>query len=86
MTVHPSPPSGTALRQRMIEDMTVRGFTEKTQHDYIRYVRTFAAFLGRSPTGPQPRTCAGSSCTRRRRACSLRASTAPSRRCASSSP
>ena len=33
----------------MIEDMTVRGFTEKTQHDYIRCVKTFAAFLGRSP-------------------------------------
>ena len=49
MTVHPSPPSGSALRQRMIEDMTMRGFTEKTQHDYIRYVKTFAAFLGRSP-------------------------------------
>ena len=29
MIVHPSPPSGSALRQRMIEDMTVRGFTEK---------------------------------------------------------
>jgi len=37
------------LRRRMIEDMTVRGFTAKTQHDYIRYVKTFAAFLGRSP-------------------------------------
>src|SRR5215207_2908235 len=49
MTVHPSPPSGTALRQRMIEDMTVRGFTEKTQHDYIRCVKTFAAFIGCSP-------------------------------------
>jgi site-specific recombinase XerD len=49
MTVHPTPSSGSALRQRMIEDMTVRGFTEKTQHDYIRYVKTFAAFLGRSP-------------------------------------
>ena len=49
MTVHPSPPSGSALRQRMIEDMTMRGSTEKTQHDYIRYVKTFAAFLGRSP-------------------------------------
>ena len=48
MSVHPSP-SGSALRQRMIEDMTVRGFTEKTQHDYIRCVKTFAAFLGRSP-------------------------------------
>ncbi|MDF2689677.1 MAG: integrase, partial [Microvirga sp.] len=49
MIVHPSHPSGSALRQRMIEDMTVRGFTAKTQHDYIRYVKTFAAFLGRSP-------------------------------------
>src|ERR671913_959038 len=49
MIVHPSHPAGSALRQRMIEDMTVRGFTEKTQHDYIRYVKTLAAFLGRSP-------------------------------------
>jgi integrase/recombinase XerD len=49
MTVHPAPPPGSTLRQRMIEDMTVRGFTEKTQHDYIRCVKTFAAFLGRSP-------------------------------------
>src|ERR671913_402076 len=49
MTVHPSPPSGSALRQRVIEDMTVRGFAEKTRHDYIRCVKTFAAFLGRSP-------------------------------------
>jgi integrase/recombinase XerD len=31
MTVHPSHPSGSALRERMIEDMTVRGFTEKTR-------------------------------------------------------
>ncbi|WP_262273485.1 site-specific integrase, partial [Microvirga yunnanensis] len=49
MIVHPSPLAGTALRQRMIEDMTVRGFTAKTQHDYVRYVKTFTAFLGRSP-------------------------------------
>jgi site-specific recombinase XerD len=49
MIIHPSSPAGSALRQRMIEDMTVRGFTEKTQHDDIRYVKTFAAFLGRSP-------------------------------------
>jgi hypothetical protein len=38
----------------MIEDMSVRGFTEKTQHDSIRYVKTFAAFLSRSPTGIKP--------------------------------
>ena len=37
------------LRQRMIEDMTARHFAEKIQNDYIRYVKNFAAFLGRSP-------------------------------------
>src|SRR5260370_42156634 len=37
------------LRRRMIEDMRVRKFGEKTQHDYIRHVETFAKFLGRSP-------------------------------------
>jgi hypothetical protein len=26
----------SALRQRMIEDMRVRGFTEKTRSDYVR--------------------------------------------------
>jgi len=37
------------LRRRMIEDMTVRGFGEKTQGDYIRHVKNFTIFLGRSP-------------------------------------
>ena len=37
------------LRARMIEDMIVRGFTEKTRNDYIRDMRGFAAFIGRSP-------------------------------------
>jgi integrase/recombinase XerD len=37
------------LRQRMIEDMTVRHFKEKVQRDYIRQVKNFTAFLGRSP-------------------------------------
>jgi integrase/recombinase XerD len=37
------------LRRRMIEDMTVRNFVEKTRNDYIRHVRTFTAFLGRAP-------------------------------------
>ena len=37
------------LRQRMIEDMTARRFKEKVQKDYVRHVRRFAAFLGRSP-------------------------------------
>src|SRR6202049_1804431 len=37
------------LRRRMIEDMTVRKFTLKTQNDYIRVVKNFTIFLGRSP-------------------------------------
>ncbi|MGO9392875.1 tyrosine-type recombinase/integrase [Rhodoblastus sp.] len=45
MIDNPSSP----LRQRMIEDMTARRFTEKVQKDYLRNVRNFAVFLGRSP-------------------------------------
>jgi site-specific recombinase XerD len=37
------------LRRRMIEDMTIRNFGPKTQHDYIRSVKNLAMFLGRSP-------------------------------------
>ncbi len=37
------------LRRRMIEDMEVRGFTPKTQADYIRAVRDFTCFFGRAP-------------------------------------
>jgi site-specific recombinase XerD len=37
------------LRQRMLEDMAMRGLRSDTQHDYIRFVRSFAAFLARSP-------------------------------------
>jgi site-specific recombinase XerD len=37
------------LRRRMIEDMTVRGFTACTQRGYIAAVKNFTTFLGRSP-------------------------------------
>ncbi len=37
------------LRQRMIEDMEVRGFTACTQRGYIRAVRDFTVFFGHSP-------------------------------------
>jgi integrase/recombinase XerD len=37
------------LRRRMIEDMTIRKFAPKTQSSYIRAVRNFTVFLGRSP-------------------------------------
>ena len=36
-------------RQRMLEDMGLRGFTPDTQRDYIRAVKKLASFLGRSP-------------------------------------
>jgi integrase len=39
----------TPLRQRMLEDMSLRGFTPGTQQDYIRAVKNLASFLGRSP-------------------------------------
>jgi site-specific recombinase XerD len=37
------------LQQRMIEDMSLRHFGEKTQKDYIRAVKNLTIFLGRSP-------------------------------------
>ena len=37
------------LRRRMIEDMTIRKLAPKTQEGYIRTIKHFAAFLGRSP-------------------------------------
>ena len=37
------------LRQRLIDDMTARRFSEDTKKDYVRNVRKFATFLGRSP-------------------------------------
>jgi hypothetical protein len=42
---HPVSP----LRQRMLDAMAVRNFSDKTRHDYIRHVKSFASFLGRSP-------------------------------------
>src|SRR5437016_6443151 len=39
----------TPLRQRMIDDMSLRHIGEKTQKDYIRAVKNLAIFLQRSP-------------------------------------
>ena len=36
------------LRRRLIEDMTIRRLSPKTQLHYIRHVKRFADFLGRS--------------------------------------
>ncbi|HQT90026.1 MAG: integrase [Acidiphilium sp. 37-64-53] len=49
MTSQPVQPAVSPLRRRMLEDMRMRGLREHTQRDYIRFVRSFAAFLGRSP-------------------------------------
>ena len=37
------------LRQRLIDDMTMRRFSRETQRNYIRDVGRFATFMGRSP-------------------------------------
>ena len=37
------------LRQRMLEDMSVRRFTAETQREYIRAVKRLTVFLDRSP-------------------------------------
>jgi hypothetical protein len=37
------------LRRRLIEDMTIRRLSPNTQHQYIRHVKSFADFVGRSP-------------------------------------
>jgi len=49
MTSDRSPQPISPLRARMIEDMSVRGFKDDTRRDYVRHVRAFAAFIGRSP-------------------------------------
>ena len=37
------------LRRRMIEDMTIRKSAPKTQQGYVRTIKSFAVFRGRSP-------------------------------------
>ena len=44
-----SPKPVIALRQRLLEDMAVRHFGEKSKHDYLRHIDQFLAFLGRPP-------------------------------------
>lgn len=42
-------PSISPLRQRMIEDMRMRKLGDRTQEGYLRAVRNFTKYLGRSP-------------------------------------
>jgi phage-related protein len=41
----------TPLRQRMIEDMQLQGFSLGTQQAYVRAVRQLADYYHRSPDG-----------------------------------
>ena len=49
MPIQPVSQPISLLRQRMLEDMAMRGLREETQRDYVRFVRSFAAFLRRPP-------------------------------------
>ena len=42
------------LRRRLIEDITIRRLGPGTQHQYIRHVKSFADFVGRSPDKATP--------------------------------
>jgi hypothetical protein len=61
------------LRQRMLDAVVVRNFSDKTRHDYIRHVKGFATFLGRSPIPQAPTICAAFNCINGRTGCSRRA-------------
>jgi integrase/recombinase XerD len=42
------------LRRRMLDEMNIREFSEKTQADYIRHVETLTRFIGRAPDTATP--------------------------------
>jgi hypothetical protein len=44
MTEHVSP-----LRQRLIDDMTIRNMSSLTQAAYVRAVKNFSRYFGKSP-------------------------------------
>jgi hypothetical protein len=73
------------LPRRMIEDITIRKLAPKTQQGYIRTIKDFFAFLGRSPDTASLRTSDGFSCAWRRTARTSRFSIIPWPRCGSSS-
>ena len=73
------------LRRRLIEDMTIRRLGPGTQHQYIRHVKSFADFVGRSPAKATPEDVVAISCGWRRSEPRCRPSTPVPARCGSSS-
>jgi hypothetical protein len=71
------------LRRRMIEDMTIRKFAPKTQHDYVQRIKNFTAFLGRSPATASFEDVRRYQLHLAARAPAYRPSIRPSRRCGS---
>ena len=74
------------LRRRMIEDMTIRKFAQKTQHDYVQRVKDLASYLKRSPDTAKPEdvrgfqlhlTSSGAGVPPRQQGCFHRVSTLP---------
>ena len=65
------------LRQRMLEDMSVRNFTPTTQREYIRAVKRLAAFLRRSPDTATPEELRAFQLHLTGTVCGRRASTRP---------
>src|SRR5215467_864777 len=54
VTIQPVSQSISPLRRRMLEDMAMRGLRQETQRNYVRSVRSFAAFLKRPPDKATP--------------------------------
>lgn len=52
------------LRQRLIDDITMRRFSPETQRNYLRDIGRLATFLGRPPDTATTDTCAGSRSSR----------------------
>jgi hypothetical protein len=56
------------LRQRVLDDMAARNFSDKTRHDYIRHIKSVASFLGRSLDTEMPMICGVFNCIKGRTA------------------
>src|ERR1700751_1385270 len=54
MTSDTSPRPISPLRGRLIEVLSVPGLNEDPRRDYVRHVRSFAAFISRSPDTASP--------------------------------